>query len=281
MQDYKITVRKLVGKILKVIFMASKKKNKQSKNQNIEIGKEIKAETKPVNAKIEEKQISNEGVELRKKFAEVDEAMRKFNMYPVAINEQAKNEALATIKKIYSESNLNVKQAILYVLHESLSRFSEYRMPKNLEYFKKKFPQNEPLQLRMSVYQGMFNYSNSIEGLIELVHLLSDLGDDDSAKVLTHHFSFLCSFDGSEGSRMLRNAIVDALGKTKSPYALKALLTYAKNVDNEQLGGRMISAIIEWRDKIQELKISQKEKDEMLEKINELVQVEREGGYYR
>lgn len=248
---------------------------------HVELGKEIKPETKKETVLVQEKPLTPEEEERKRKLREVDEAMMKFNMYPVAANEHAKNEALATLKRLYSSGDDKIRQVILYVLHETLAQFSDYRVQKNLEYFRKKFPQNEAAQNRLNVYRAMFNYSNSIEGLMEVVNLLADLGDNDSAKVLTHHFSFACAYDNSEGSRMLRNAIVDALGKTKSAYALKALLSYVKNTENEQLGGRIISSIVEWKEKIGELKIEQKEKDELLKRINDVVMLEREEGHYR
>lgn len=251
---------------------------------NPAIGREVKAGNEPEKAKVVEnveKPLTLKEQEAKRKFAEVDEAMRTFNAYPIAVGKEAKDGAVAALKRLYKGGDAKLKQVILYIIHESISRFAEYRAPKNFDYFKKKFPQAEPMQLRMRVYQGMFNYSNSLEGLLDLVNLLADFGDDDSAKVLTHEFSFLCAFDGSEGTRILRNAVADALGNTKSIYALRALLAYAKNADSEQLGSRLIGSIVEWKDRLKESRISQKEKDELMEEINDFVQVEREGGQYR
>ncbi len=253
----------------------------KNKTGNAEIGKEMMPEQKKETVLVQEKPLSPEEEERRKKLKEVDEAAMKFNMYPVAANEQAKNDAISAIKRIYAGGDPKVKQVILYVLHETLSQFSEYRAPKNLEYFRKRFQQAEPAQHRMHVYRAMFNYSTSLEGLMEIVDLLAGLGDDDSAKVLTHHFSFLCASDNSEGARMLRGAVVDALGKTKSVYALRALLSYVKNTENEHLGGRIISSIIEWKEKINGLKLEHREKEELLKRINEVVMVEHEEGHYR
>ncbi len=246
-----------------------------------ELGREIKTEIKAGPVAVQEPKLSPEEQERRKKMKELDEAMLKFNMYPVAAGEDAKKEALATLRKAYIGGDGNIKQVVLYMLHETISQVSEYRAPKNFEYFRKKFPQNDPSQNRVNVYRGMFNYTSSIDGLMEIAGLLGELGDTDAAKVLTHNFSFLCSYDGSESSRMLRGAIVDALGECKSVYALKALLAYVENTENEQLAGRMIAAILEWKGRIHELKISQKEKDEFLAKINDLTMQEREEGHYR
>ncbi len=246
------------------------------------IGKEIKTQNaKPETVLVQEKPLTPEEEKRRSSLRVLDEAVMRFNMYPVAANEEAKNNALAAMKRIYAEGDGAVKQSTLYVLHEMLCQLSEYRTQKNLEYFRKRFPQNEPAQNRLNVYRAMFNYSGSLEGLGEIVELLADLGDDDSAKVLTHHFSFLCAFDGSEGARMMRNSIVDALGKSNSVYALKALLSYVQNAENEHLGGRIISSIAEWKDKMHGLKIGQKEKDALLKRINEVVMLEREEGHYR
>ncbi|MFA5077064.1 MAG: hypothetical protein WC488_01415 [Candidatus Micrarchaeia archaeon] len=245
------------------------------------IGREMKPEEpKPETVKVEEKLPTKEEAERKKALDEVDSAMKKLSIYPVSANEQAKEEALATLKRIYRSDSPNVKQVMLYVMHERLTKFGEFRIPKNFEYFKKKMQQAEPVQLRMNVYNEMFNYTNSLEGMLEIINLLSEL-DDDATKLLTHHFSFFSSSDGSEGARMLRNAVVDALGKSKSLYALKTLLAYANNVDGEQLGGRILSAIAGWREKLGKMKIEQKQKDALMAKINELVLLEREEGHYR
>ncbi|MEW6528988.1 MAG: hypothetical protein AB1391_03810 [Candidatus Micrarchaeota archaeon] len=225
--------------------------------------------------------VTPEEIERRKKLAIVDDAVIKFNMYPIATNEEIKNASLATLKKIYSEGDEKINQIILYVLHEIILQYSEYRIPKNFEYFKKKFPQAQPSQLRMNVFKGMFNYSNSLEGLIEIINLLCEFDTNDSIKILTHHFSFFCAYDGSEGSRILRNVIIDALGKSRSVYALDALLSYVKNIEDEHLASRIICAIIEWKEKIGKLKIAVKKKNELMAKINEVIILEKEGGHYR
>ncbi len=252
--------------------------------QALEIGKDIPAgslEQKPPTMTIEQKPLSAEELARKKRIDEVNDAMLKFNMYPVAAKEGAKDDALAALKRLYKEGDPSLRQIILYVLHETFSQFAEYRIAKNLDYFRKKLPQAEASQHRLHVYRSMFNYSSSLEGLIEIVDLLSELGDDDSAKVLTHQFSFLCAYDNSEAARILRGAVVDALGKSDSVYALKALLSYVRNVENEQLGGRIISSIVEWKEKVHRLKLGQKEKDELMKKINDVVLMEREEGHYR
>lgn len=261
--------------------MPIKKNNKITLETESELKKEKKIETATAKETIKEPILTPEEEERKKKLKEIDEALIKFNFYPVATNECVKCEALATLKKNYLEGDSKIKQIILYALYEMLSQFSEYRISKNLEYFRKKFPQLEPSQQRMNVYRNMFNYSTSLEGLLEIVDLLGEFGDDDSTKVLTHYFSFLCAFDGSESTKMMRSAIADALGKTKSIYALNALLSYVKNLENEYLTGKIISSIVTWKEKIGELKIEEKKKDELLKKINKIVMLEREEGYYR
>ncbi|MDD5337432.1 MAG: hypothetical protein PHS02_03020 [Candidatus ainarchaeum sp.] len=245
------------------------------------IGREMKTDPKPETVKVEEKLPTKEEEERKKALDEVDSAMKKLSMYPVSANEQARGEALETLKKMYARQSPNVKQVMLYVLHERIAKFGELRIPKNFEYFRKKLPQAEPVQLRMNVYNEMFNYTNSLEGMLEIINLLAELGDDDAAKVLTHQFSFFSSADGSEGARMLRNATVEALGKSNSLYALRALLSYADSVDGEQLGGRILSAIAGWKEKLGKMKVEQKQKDALMARIGELVLLEREEGHYR
>jgi hypothetical protein len=212
----------------------------------------------------------------------VTASLKAFSMYPVASNEAGKEEALAVIKREYGKARPRLRQVMLYMLNERVYKFSEFRAPKNFDQMKKKFPNAEPSQVRVRVYNEMFDYSSSIEGIIDIIFLLSELGDNDSAKLLANQFSFLCSYEGSEGARMLRNAVADALGKSSAPYALRALAYYAQYTDNEMLGGRLYTSILAWKEKLPSLKLPKKEEDELKKIIDSFSNTtERQEWHYR
>ena len=83
---------------------------KKKPEGNLELGKNLKPEAKQENVKVEEKQLSPEEIATRKILAQVDEAMGRFNMYPVAANEQAKELGFIgeEIKKISDSDASNV-----------------------------------------------------------------------------------------------------------------------------------------------------------------------------
>ncbi len=210
---------------------------------------------------------------------ELDKAFFTVKFYPVATKEESKNEAIAKIEAYYKSEDDAVKQIILFMIHESIAQASDMRTMHDIEHFKRKMPAADPGQLRINVYRSMFNYNNSLEGILEFISILSRLNGDDSAKLLTYHFTFFCSIE-SESMKMLKNAVIEALGKSNSSYALRALLSYAKITDNESTLGRIASALGEWDSKIDGLKISKKEKDRIRADTQYLMNLEKGESHY-
>ncbi|MBU0586388.1 hypothetical protein KJ780_02675 [Candidatus Micrarchaeota archaeon] len=253
----------------------------KSANEGESLGKTIKPKEKEPKETAQEVPLSKEEEGFRSNIKEAENAFAKFRLYPIATSTEEKDESILKIKKLYETGDERLKQIILYLANEMLMQFSEYRAPKNLEYFKRRFPQNDGTQNRMNIYRAMFNHSTSLEGIIELLDLLASLKGPEAAKVLTYYFSFLCAFDASEASRILRNSAVEALGKSDSEYSLKALIRYAKTADNDQLSSRILNSLSEWKEKLHKLKISQSQKDSFAKEISKLLMVEREGAHYR
>lgn len=237
-----------------------------------------KDEQKPPEAPAQETQPSQP--DMSSVLKDIDSAMFALKFYPVAVNEQSKEQSVAKLEEIYSKGNDTVRQLLLYVIHETLATSSELKVMHTQEYFKIKSPAMDPQQLRVSVYRAMFNYNTSLEGLCELIRFLGRLkGGDDATKLLTYHFSHLCSYE-SETSHMLRAAILETLGKSESLYALKALLEYAHYSDNERTFHRIVSALIEWEGRIESLKVTQKEKELYSKKLNEIITSDTGGSHY-
>lgn len=210
---------------------------------------------------------------------DIEKAMFAIRFYPVAVDEKAKNEAIEKLIAIYSKGNDTVRQLVLYMIHDAVAKSAEFRVMHTQEGMKVKNPNQDANQLRMGVYRAVFNYNTSIEGTCDLIRLLGRLNNDDAAKVLTYHFSRMCTME-NEGNHMLRAAIISALGKTESRYALSALLEYAKYCESERTMNRIVSALLQWEEKIDNLKIKKKEKDELHTKLQEMITKESGGTHY-
>jgi hypothetical protein len=211
---------------------------------------------------------------------EIEGALFALKFYPVAVDEKSKNEAVARLGKSYARGSETVRQLIIYMIHEALSASAELKVMHNLEQAKAKSPALDPAQLRVSVYRSMFNYNTSLEGLMELIKFLGTLkGSEDGAKLLTYHFSRMCTSE-NEANHMLRAAILDALGKSDSHYALKTLLEYARYCDSERTFQRIVGALVDWDEKIDGLKIPEAEKKELRENLQELMTKDHGGSHY-
>ncbi len=210
---------------------------------------------------------------------EIEKNIFSIRFYPVAVNRETKEEAVGNIKKIYNEGNETGRQLLLYMIHENISEFMELKISHTFEFMKARNPQAEPSQLRMNVYKKMFNYNTSLEGIMELLDLLHEFEGDDAAKLLTYHYSRFCAME-SEANIVLRNAALEALGKSKSPYALNALLEYARNTDNEKTLQRIVSALTSWEEKIDKIKMPAAEKKKLKSRLSDVLTKELKVSHY-
>ncbi len=211
---------------------------------------------------------------------ELEKNIFSLKFYPVAVDEETKDDAVEEIRKRYAKGNETVRQLILYMLHESICEFFEFRIVHNFEYMKNKNPNLEPGRMRMEIYKKMFNYNTSIEGIMEIISVVGSLGGgDDSAKLLTYHYARFCAWE-SEASMLLRNSIIDVLGETESLYALNALLEYAKNTDNERTYNRLVKALDVWNEKIPKIKMSDSKRKKYLQKLKNILAREFGGRHY-
>lgn len=210
---------------------------------------------------------------------ELEQAFFTLKFYPVAVKESGKDEAIEKLRSAYRNGNETIRQLILYMVHEALAQSAELKTMYNFDFFRRKNPNAEPGQIRINVYRAMFNYNFSLEGMIELIKLLATLPEDDAAKVLSYHFSFLSAIE-VEGAHMLRNAIIDALGETESEYALRCLLQYAKYTDNERMLQRLAASLAKWDQKIDGLTLSRKEKDKLKASLEQVLTLEFGDSHY-
>lgn len=210
---------------------------------------------------------------------EIEKSMRSVKLYPVAVNEAAKDAAVEALQKAYAKGGDPVRQHVLFLINEIIAQASDMRTMKTYDYFKQKAPKQAPGALRMSVYKEMFDYTSSVEGLVELVLLLGELEGNEPAKLLSHLFSVLCASE-SELNRMLRNATIEALGASDSPYALRALIDYARLTDSDKLFGRMVGALSDWAAKIDTVELPVSQKQELRDELKELMAKEEKPTQY-
>jgi len=210
---------------------------------------------------------------------EIEKSLFSVKFYPVAVDREAKDDAVSKLREIYKKGNETGRQVLLYMIHENISEAVEFRMPHTFEYMKSRNPHGDPSQLRMNVYKKMFNYNTSLEGVIELLGLLGELEGEDAAKLLTYHYTRFCSME-SEANMVLRNSALEALGESKSPYALKALLEYARNSDNEKTVQRLASALSKWDEKLEGIRMPAAEKKALRKKLKEFLTKELRVTHY-
>ena len=211
---------------------------------------------------------------------QIEKALFSIKFYPVAVNMDAKDEAIKKLINTYNSGSETVKQLLLYMIHENLAESANLRVMHTYEYSKMKNPALDPAQLRMSVYRAIFNHNTSMEGIVELIRLLGMLeGNDDAAKLLTYHFSYLSTHE-NESTHMLRAAILEALGNSDSRYALDALLEYAKYTDSDRTFQRIVGALVQWEDKLDEVVLEPREREKFRAKIMEVTTRELSGRHY-
>ncbi|MDD5171849.1 MAG: hypothetical protein PHF60_02320 [Candidatus ainarchaeum sp.] len=247
-----------------------------------ELGKEAPKPPETKQLKEGEKpQTTEEQQKMMAVLKEIEGALFALKFYPVAVKEEAKDEAAVKLRDIYAKGNETVRQMLLYMIHEVLATSAELKIMHTHEYFKMKNPGVEPSQLRVNVYRAMFNYNTSLEGLTELIRLLGSFkGSDDAIKVLTYHFSHLASAE-NEAHHILRGAILETLGDSESKYAFYSLLDYARYTDNERTFNRVVSALTKWETKLEKLDVPEHRKHELRLKLKEIITSDFGGSHYR
>ncbi len=208
---------------------------------------------------------------------DIEKTLFAIKFYPVAVDEKSKNEAVEKIIRIHNKGEEPVRQMVLYMIHENIAKSADFKVMHTFDYFKTKTPTKDPGQLRMNVYHAMFNYNTSIEGVCELFRLLGRFRGDDAAKLLTYHYSRLSTYE-NECNHILRGAVLEALGESESPYALRALIEYAKYVESERTIKRVVKALLGWDEKLVRLKIKDKEK--LQAELREVLTKETGGTHY-
>ncbi len=211
---------------------------------------------------MEEKKDKN--VEL---FKEIDKKIALINSYPVLHNEEEKEKAKKWLIRVYKKGSENIKQSILYVIYNLIMKAGEYRISKEINYFNKINKE----RARLNVYKAMFDYCESIEGVADLLKLLSKFEDNASLKVISKVLTFSLANSPNDASLILRNACLDILGEHKNYYALRILLNIIKYSENDKLTTKCYIQIKKWENrkdkKVKE--IIKKYIDDKIEKLSQ------------
>jgi len=249
-------------------------------DKKTETGPDAKADNK-TDGKTDHKTDSKTDLLLQENLQKLEKAFFSIKFYPVAVKEKDMKDAISEIHKLYSAGDEPTKQMVIYFIHDFLSASVQLKFMQNQEFFQMKNRNSDLGQVRMDVYRAMFNYNTSLEGLIAMIGLLASLdsGNSDNVKLLTYHYSHLSTIE-NEASRTLRNAILDALGECDSEYALNALLNYAKYTDDERILNRLAASLSVWMKKIEELKISEKDRRRISSKLQQVLSKELGSSHY-
>jgi hypothetical protein len=217
---------------------------------------------------------SKELLEKRKRLMkEAEVALGLINSYPILRKRAEVEAAKKLMLEVYSKGDEVIRQFILFIMHEHLAKAANMRVMENFDFFKKVLGEKvEVMEVRKHVYRSMFNYSNSLEGTVELLFLLGEMGDTGAAKVISRHLSFYMSGE-QQGLQMLRNAAVEALENCESLYALDVLLAYAKYADKNE---RFIFALRDWEGKVKKSGLSARDKEAYLSEMGDIMMVRKE-----
>ncbi len=268
------------------------KKSKSKKKASKKVQKNVPNKAKKKDVKREKKKKAMEKVATKvmkadKKLVEwrkalmapAERAMIDFFLYPIAKNRGEKEAAKKVMVESYVRGDDVVKQFILFLAHEQLSRAAGIKTMHNFGHYRKMMGKDtNPGEVRKAVYRTIFNYTTSLEGLTELIGFIGELGDNGAAKLLSYHLSYYSAME-APALQVLRNATIDALRECNSPYALDALLSYAKYGEKTD---RALYALKKWDEKLDKVEMGPEEKKFYAKQMAELFSGGKEKHeYYR
>ena len=269
--------KKTAKKIKKKAPKKAKKSPKKVKKKEAKRAKKKKAMEKVATKVIK---ADKKLVEWRKALmAPAERAMIEYFLYPIAKNRGEKEAAKKVMVESYVRGDEVVKQFILFLAHEQLSRAAGIKTMHNFGHYRKMMgKETNPGEVRKAVYRTIFNYTTSLEGLTELIGFIGELGDAGAAKLLSYHLSYYSAME-APALQVLRNATIDSLRECDSPYALDALLSYAKYGEKND---RALYALKKWDEKLDKIEMGAEEKKFYEKQIAELFSGGKEKHeYYR
>jgi hypothetical protein len=203
--------------------------------------------------------------------------------YPVFYSRDDFEEAMDTLRDKYESGDRLTKNSIIHTFYNMLMKSAEFKMPRDDEYFLHKQRDKDIGKARTESLRAVLDFPCSIEGTITIIEYLAQWRGTDVVKMLTSCLSNMLCRDLSEGTKMIKFALIDALGESNDPYALEALLVYIKYCDGET-AARMGKAIAMWEEKLKHniVKLEKEDVEMWLKKIEEIRKGQKDGrcNYY-
>lgn len=204
------------------------------------------------------------------KLKEIQKLLITIVNYPVTSTRKDYENAKNKIVKMYPSLPLKLKSYIIFFLHEYLSATHFFRTPPSVEDMKR--DQKSPTSLGVRISKELFSFPSSLDGFSRLISLLSELGDEMACKVISYYLSRALMLPHTPAAKMLVVSCIHALRKCETPYALWFLLDTFPEHEGGWLVEEYVDAIIELKSKLNKMKISKKEKEELLGIISELIE---------
>ncbi len=199
-----------------------------------------------------------------KDFETCQKLLSNISGYPVLTSREEFEQSFSKLQKIYMKKGDVVKHMVLYSLFRMIVRSNEFRMSRDAQYYARARFNGDMQAAKRETIRSILAAEHSIETIAQIIEQISTWNDVRIIKLLNSCLShFLCR-DMFEGTKMLKNAVINALGDAQHPYALQSLLTYAKLVNEGETAMMIRKNLEKWSKKM--TKTQQKEYGEEVEK---------------
>lgn len=216
------------------------------------------------------------------KIREIDRLIITIYNYPAFTGYKKKEEAKKALVRMYKNGDQIIKNTILFILHEKLCAVKEYRDFHNFEGMKMRYKEDDANKVRQGIFRRIFDYSGSLDGIFETFELLGKFDDVFSIKLVSYHLSRYMLVNSFE-TQMLSEKAISILGESSNIYALRVLLFLAPFIyGKEKIIPVMADALLMWAEKVDRIKMSEKERSRLKKEIKKYVEMEEKRvGYYR
>ncbi|MGB9719443.1 MAG: hypothetical protein ACPL06_02520 [Candidatus Anstonellales archaeon] len=208
------------------------------------------------------------------KIKEIDKLIITIYNYPVFTEYEKKEEAKKNLIKMYKNEDQVIKNTILFILHEKLCTAKEYRDFHNFEGMKMRYKEEDANKIRQGIFRRVFDYSGSLDGIFETLDILGKFDDVFSIKLVSYHLSRYMLVNSFE-TQILSEKAMSILGESNNTYALRVLLSIAPFVyGKERIVPIVADALSVWAEKIDRIKMNEKERNELKKEIKKYIEME-------
>ncbi len=195
------------------------------------------------------------------------EYINAISYYPHITSYEEKERARKALLKLYKKAPMKVKSNIIFGINEKLSSARELKAFIRVGDIKASSAKELGQKLGMKV----LNYENSLDGILEFLSLLEEMGDGLALKLLTYHTSRYLALPPSYASRVLISNALQLLGKSNHPYAAHFLLRTALPEQSE-VGNAYLMALSMWKDKVGKVKLKKAERERIRKLLSSMLE---------